>query len=64
MSYCDYLALLFRKTLLSIQDNVLIPNVGLVQYDLSESGALQSTKKTMLVQDVNGKTYKITIEEY
>jgi len=64
MSYCDYLALLFRKTLLSIKDNVLIQNVGLVQYDLSESGALQSTKKTMLVQDVNGKTYKITIEEY
>jgi len=37
--------------------------VTAVKMDLSESGAFQSTKKFITIEDTNGKLYKITIEE-
>ena len=41
----------------------MLTSVSKIQYDLNEYGSLASTKKTMVVEDINGKQYKITVEE-
>ena len=40
----------------------LVHKVG-VEFDLNEDGSFRSTKKTIPVVDINGKKYKVTIEE-
>jgi predicted DsbA family dithiol-disulfide isomerase len=66
LAYCDYIADRIRKLLArEVGDNdTLISTVGKVEMDLHPTeGYFQSTKKTMIVRDVNGKAYSITIEE-
>lgn len=60
LAYCDRIAKDIQKAL----RGGWLDRVGAVNYDLHETeGYLLSTKKTIEVQDKNGKRYRITIEE-
>lgn len=66
LAYCDYIADRIKKGLTQDAENYgsLIDNVGRVEMDLHpEGGYFVSTKKTVRVQDTNGKWYKVTVEE-
>ena len=66
MAYCDYIAhTIIKPGLQSDSENThgLISHVDNVKMDLHKTGWMQSTRKTMLCKDVNGKQYRITIEE-
>jgi len=61
--YCDYIAHTIVGNLKSNDTERLLASVSRPQYDLTESGAFASTKKTIMVSDRNGRNYKITVEE-
>jgi hypothetical protein len=61
--YCDYIASVISKELKVNDTERLIASVSRPQYDLTESGAFASTKKTIEVEDRNGTKYRITVEE-
>jgi hypothetical protein len=65
LAYCDYIAYLIQKELKAVDNNDqrLLSSVGRARMDLDASGALASTKKTIEVEDRQGKKYKITVEE-
>lgn len=63
LSYCDYISQRIRNDLLGADKDNLVRAVGRIGYDLDKNGAMISTKKTIMVQDQNGKEYKITVEE-
>lgn len=66
MSYTDYIAHTVVKPALDADGS---SNVGVlsgttkVQMDKAESGYIQSSKRFMEVMDVNGREYRITIED-
>jgi hypothetical protein len=62
-AYCDYLAFLIRENLMSLDKRNLIDEVGKVQYDLGWDSELKTTLKTIDVLDMQGKQYRITIQE-
>lgn len=61
--YCDYIAHLTKKSLLSTDSMNLLSGVGDVKYDLDEHGAFVSTAKTIDLTDRNGTKYRITVQE-
>jgi hypothetical protein len=61
--YCDYIANVISKELKVNDTESLIASVSRPQYDVTESGAFASTKKTIMVEDRNGTKYRITVEE-
>lgn len=67
IAYCDFIADRIRKGLLNSMGDSLEPvrlkDLSKVNYDLTESGAFASTKKTLYVSDSNGKRYTITVQE-
>ena len=64
LAYCDKIADVVRKSLLKYDPDGIIGLVGRVQMDLHPTeGWFQSTKKTIEVCDMNGKRYKVTVEE-
>lgn len=66
LAYCDYIADRIKKNLQedSYHSDTLIRYVDRVEMDLDpDKGYLLSTKKTIRVQDTNGKYYVITVEE-
>ena len=63
MAYCDYIAHIISGKLQSHDSERLLEIVGRPRLDLNESGSFKSTKKTINVQDVYGKKYRITVEE-
>jgi len=65
LAYCDYIADRIKTNLRddSYNEDSLIHFVDRIEYDLDEDGAFRSTKKTIGVQDVNGKRYRVTVEE-
>lgn len=66
LAYCDYIADRVQKGLRddSYKESSLINYVDRVEMDLHpEEGYFQSTKKTIRVQDTNGKWYLVTVEE-
>ena len=69
LAYCDKIADVIRTSLLKshslgFDDDRMIGLVGPVEMDLHpEDGYFVSTKKTIKVSDMNGKMYKVTIEE-
>ena len=66
MAYCDYIAdRVSRYLTRDMEDNdTLVMRVGRPQMDLHPTeGYFQSTKKTIEVQDTNGKIYLVTVEE-
>lgn len=65
LAYCDYIAKVISTALKldSVKFDTYIDTVGKTRWDLDESGAFASTKKTMSVVDKNGKIYRVTVEE-
>lgn len=66
LAYCDFIAATISKTLLAEAKQIgsLIKSASHPQMDLHPSdGYFLSTKKTIEVEDCNGKQYKITVEE-
>lgn len=62
---CDYIAHLIQKNLLDCDRKLghRIDGVGSIRFDLTETGTMRSTKKTISVVDTNGRAYTITVEE-
>jgi|TARA_R110000822_G_scaffold310170_1_gene441686 hypothetical protein len=67
LAYCDYIADTIFQKLSSdtiINRGTYIKTVFPVKWDLHETeGYMLSSKKEMIVQDIFGKNYKITVEE-
>lgn len=67
MAYCDYIAHTIIKPALESDansNNGLMINISHVSMDLHpKEGWMRSTVKTINCSDINGKEYKITIEE-
>ena len=69
LAYCDKIAYVVRNALvqshkLGLDEEQHIGLVGPIEMDLHPTeGYFQSTKKTLEVSDMNGKIYRVTIEE-
>jgi len=63
MAYCDYIAhTVLRPAMIS--DGGVIQEVGHVKMDLDPvEGYMTSTAKRIEVVDMNGKKYRVTVEE-
>jgi hypothetical protein len=63
LAYCDYIATLIHQTLLNKDTEALIDQVSRIQFDLGEFGEFCSTTKTIDVLDMQGKQYRVTVQE-
>ena len=63
IAYCDYIANTIVGNLKTNDTERLLASVSRPQYDLTQSGAFASTKKTIDVEDRNGRKYRVTVEE-
>ena len=63
VAYCDYIAHTIVNNLKANDTERLLSSVSRPKYDLTESGAFASTKKTIEVEDRNGRKYLVTVEE-
>lgn len=66
-AYCDFIADRIRRHLVELKHDstqpVELQNVGCVESDLTPSGAMITTRKTIFVWDAYGKEYRVTVEE-
>ena len=64
LAYCDKIADSIRTALIKSDPTGIIGPVGPIKMDLHPvRGYFQSPKKTMMVWDMNGKAYSVTVEE-
>ena len=63
IAYCDYIANTIVGNLKTNDTERLLASVSRPKYDLTESGSFASTKKTIEVEDRNGRKYIVTVEE-
>jgi len=63
VAYCDYIAHNIVGNLKANDTERLLASVSRPKYDLTESGGFASTKKTIEVEDLNGRKYRVTVEE-
>ena len=63
LTYCDYISHLIRTHLLPLDSESLLEEVGPIKIDKYRDGSFRSALKTIDVLDVNGKSYRITIQE-
>jgi len=64
LAYCDKIADVVRKALMKYDPDNIIGLVGPVKMDLHPTeGWFVSTKKTVDLCDMNGKKYRVTVEE-
>ena len=64
LAYCDKIADSIRKAMIRSDPDGIIGPVGPIKMDLHPVGGyFVSTKKTMMVWDMNGKAYSVTVEE-
>jgi hypothetical protein len=63
IAYCDYIAHTIVGNLKANDSEKLLSSVGRPEYDLNAEGSFASTKKTILVEDRNGRKYRVTVEE-
>jgi len=63
LAYCDYIAHIIQGHLKVNDREKMLSSIGMIKSDNDPSGSFASTKKTIMVEDRNGKQYKITIEE-
>lgn len=66
LAYCDYISSLIHTTFLhdSTSPQGLLSSTNGVKWDLHpEEGYMLSTTKTIECVDVNGKKYRVTVEE-
>ena len=47
----------------ALEKDEYFPIIGRTEWDLHEDGSFKSTKKTKIFTDINGKKYKVTVEE-
>jgi hypothetical protein len=62
LAYCDYIAHLIKKNLLINDHEKLLDEVGNIQFNFGPEGEFNTTK-TIDVLDMQGKQYRITIQE-
>lgn len=62
LAYCDYIAFLIRENLLALDKRKLLDEVGKVQFDFGLDGEFTTTK-TIDVLDMQGKQYRILVQE-
>lgn len=63
-AYCDFIAFQIHDHLMDGQRPALIASVDPVKWDLHPTGHwMLSTKKTINVTDINGRRYRVTVEE-
>ena len=66
LAYCDFIAATISKSLLAEVKQVgsLVKSASHPQMDLHPTeGYFLTTKKTIEVEDCNGKQYRVTVEE-
>ena len=64
LAYCDKIADSIRKAMIKSDPDGIIGPVGPIKMDLHPVGGyFVSTKKIMMVWDMNGKAYSVTVEE-
>jgi hypothetical protein len=63
LAYCDYIAFLIRENLMDLDKNHLLDEISRVQFDIGMNDEFCSTTKTIDVLDMQGKQYRITIQE-
>lgn len=65
IAYCDYIAHLISMEIKNADQGYmqLIEKAGRAFYDLGPEGEFASTKKTIFITDIQGKKYRITVEE-
>jgi len=63
LAYCDYIAYLIRENLMNLDSNHLLDEVGRVQFDIGMGDEFTSTAKTIDVLDMQGKQYRVTVQE-
>jgi hypothetical protein len=64
LAYCDKIAHDIRQALVKSDPTGIIGPVGPIQSDLHPTqGYFISPKKVMIVHDMNGKAYTVTVEE-
>ena len=63
IAYCDYISHLISTHIKAHDSQGLLWQVSRPNYDLDSSGALSSTTKTLDITDINGKRYRVTVEE-
>lgn len=63
LAYCDYIANVIQHSLLNRDSEHLLDQVSGIQFDLGPHGEFCSTTKTIDVLDMQGKAYRITVQE-
>lgn len=63
LSYCDYIANIVQKSLMQFDQENLLDKVGRIKLDLNFDGVFNSTVKTIDIVDMQGKAYRVTIQE-
>jgi hypothetical protein len=63
LSYCDYIANIIQKSLMQFDQENLLDKIGRIRLDLDLDGVFQTTVKTIDVVDMQGKAYRVTIQE-
>ena len=68
LAYCDYIADRIKSALeLDVRENrpyTKVGSVGKIKMDLHPTeGYFMSTKKVLTCEDINGKLYRVTVEE-
>ena len=63
LAYCDYIAQAIADNLKANDTERLLSSVSRPKYDLTPEGGFASTKKTIEVEDRNGRKYRVTVEE-
>ena len=63
LSYCDYIANIIQRSLLQFDQENLLDKVGRIKLDLDWDGVFKSTVKTIDIVDMQGKAYRVTIQE-
>lgn len=66
LSYCDYIAHTVLNPALEAdaKDNCgTLSGVGRINMDLAKEGWMQTTTRTIEITDVNGREYRVTIED-
>lgn len=63
LAYCDKIADTIRKALLKHDPDGIIGLVDKIKWDLDANGSFKSTAKSITVYDMNGKAYKVTVQE-
>jgi hypothetical protein len=63
LAYCDYISAVTTLGLKNLDAESKIQTIGYPEMDLHPDGYMVSTKRTIMVQDKNGKSYRITVEE-